>query len=1470
MTKLAEPAGSARVLERGRQRAGGHAEPRRWDLLGILGFALLVYLPVLLTSPGRVEGDTKAYLYLDPGRLLQRATSIWDPSIAMGTLSHQQIGYLFPMGPFYWLTETALGLPAWVAQRIWLGTLLFLAGLGVRYLLRTLGLRGWGVGVAVLAYTFTPYALGYAGFTSMLLGPWVALPWWIAIAARALRRGGWYYPALFALSVQLVGSLNGSALFFGLVGPALWVLFAVIVVKESTWGRAWAATWRTGLLTLLTSLWWLGPLVIEGKYGLNILRFTESVQTVSATSYPYEVLRGLGYWFFYGADAVTRWTSAVVTYTTRVPILLISFAVPALALIGAALLRWRYRAFFVLLILVGFAMAVGAEPYSNPSLAGGLYKSFALSSNVGFALRNTARAIPLLALGLAVLVGVAANGLISWLSSRSLRPLGVGVAVVIMGIVLANAAPALSGAYYQSYLERSDQIPKYWQQAIAALNAGSHNTRVLALPGSDFASYRWGDTRDPIEPGLMDRPYVARELVPWGSAQSANLLQALDGAASSPDASGVASPDVVAPVARLMGVGDVELRMDLQTDKWGLIPATSLWRSFTQRQPTGLGTPTTYGKKIPGSLKLHPLPELAVPGGEPVKPPPVAVFPVQHALPIVRTKSATTPVVVDGDGVGLVDMAAARSLDAGDLMIYSPTYQTDPKYLRALPSSAALVITDTNRRRGLRWTGLQNNFGYTEQAGEKPLVSDPTDQRLDLFPGSTDTSKSVEILTGAKSVQATDYGTAGLSYEPDFRPTRAFDDDPKTAWAVAGGQAVGHEKLRITFDHPITTDHINLMQYGTVPAPGQKFRRFISQVGLRFNSDSSVTRALGKPSRTLAGQAVTFPRRTFKTLELTIDRVAGRTTNIAVQKNPVGFSEIRVADNRPGAQPVHVTETTELPRDLLHALGARSASHPLEILLSRDLTMDEASMNREFTVPTARSFVFSGTAAMSANAHDDTLDRALGLPNVAEGGVTATSGDNYGDVRARASAALDGNPRTAWTTPLNKPEQTMTVQVGHPITFDRLNLQVVADGHHSLPTQLRITSDNGATRVVNAPPLPLRSPSNTFVSPVQFAPLTGNTFSVAITQFTRLGLQGATAPVGIAELGIPGVRVAAPPAQLPATCTYGLVTVDGKPFGVRVSGTTADALRGLPVSLSACDSAQLLDLGPGSHQVRTMMEPRNDTGFDVRQIKLSSTPQHEGTATLTAAATAPSPKVKVVKQGRASMTLSVAASSKPYWLVLGQSFNSGWSAKIDGHDLGAPKLVDGYANGWRIPASEAHSASTVTLTWTPQQTVWKLILVSVGAVLLCLGLVLFALIRRRRPELAGANADAGSVAATPPSLSPTPDALAPSTAGTVVAVASSGLIAALLIHPWVGVLVAAFVFAATRNRWVRTALRFAPAVIVIGVAFGITATQALHHYPPRFDWPTNFSAASTPTWTAIALLVGDAIIEATWRRARKR
>ena len=112
---------------------------------------------------------------------------MWDPHVAAGTVPHQQIGYLFPMGPYYWVIDR-VGVPDWVAQRLWLGTISLAAALGARWLFRMLGTGRAGALAGALVYMLTPYQLAFTARISVLLLPWAALPWLIGLTMRAVRR----------------------------------------------------------------------------------------------------------------------------------------------------------------------------------------------------------------------------------------------------------------------------------------------------------------------------------------------------------------------------------------------------------------------------------------------------------------------------------------------------------------------------------------------------------------------------------------------------------------------------------------------------------------------------------------------------------------------------------------------------------------------------------------------------------------------------------------------------------------------------------------------------------------------------------------------------------------------------------------------------------------------------------------------------------------------------------------------------------------------------------------------------------------------------------------------------------------------------------------------------------------------------------------------------------------------------------
>lgn len=1435
---------------------------RRRALLGSLAYVVLVAVPVMLTAPGRVIADTKSYPYLDPDRFIGRIASVWDPNIGLGTVTHQNIGYLFPLGPFYWLTHGALGLPAWVAQRLWLTGLIVLAGFGVRYLLRTLEVDGPGVPVAMLVYSLTPYATEYSARLSVLLGPWSALPWLVAFAVRALRTRGWKYPALFALTVLVVGSVNATALLYALIGPALYVVFAIWVRHETTLRDAWQAIWRTGLLTFLTSLWWMIALGIEGRFGMGILRFTESINDVSHTATATEIVRGLGYWFFYGGDLRGQWNDSVLDFTRRPWLIMVSFLLPALALLAIACVRWIHRSYFVTLVLVGLVIAVGASPYEHPTPLGRIYKSFATGNTVGFALRSTARATPLLVLGFAAMLGVGVTLFARSMSRRNLTWVGVAAAVVVGVMCFVNAPGLWNGRYYSRYLERDEAVPRYWQQALSYLDARGHDTRVLALPGADFASYRWGDTIDPIEPGLMDRPYVARELVPWGGEASTNLLIALDRRVQDR----LLEPAAIAPVARLMGVGDVLLRLDLQTDQFNIVSARDLADDLMgDGVPKGLDPPKTFGTKIPGRLLGADIGDPSKPVEAPPKP--VVVLGVKDAQRIVGTRAASDPIVLDGDGEGIVDAAGLGIVDGTRMIVNSPQYNGSAAELRArIGKDALLLVTDTNRRAGMRWAGMRNNYGYTEVAGEKPLKQDLLDQRLQIYPDVTDRARTVTELRGVKSVRATTYGNPAFGFTPQARPALALDGDRRSAWEVAAGDTVvRHERIEVELEHPITTDRMNLVQ-ATSGGRG----RWITRAGVRLDGGPQHVYAVNRHGDSF----VEFPMQKFSKFEVQIlgtdQNKVGKVASEAGRrrKTGVGFEEIVVRDRAPGAERVTAREVTRMPLDLVESVGRRSASHPLAYVMTSPA---DAGVWRRFVVPTDRSFGLTGRAFLSGAAKDDAIDRALGIPGPDAGGLSARSSERISNLAARASSAFDGDETTAWNSRARDLKgQWIEVTNSAPVTFDHLDLVLLDDGRHSVPTTLHITSDSGESRDVSIPAGPVVD-GRQHVR-VDLPAVTGRQFAFTLTGVRVVTQPGAnrapiTMPVGIVEMGIPGVRRPAVPAEMPAGCLDGQLTVDGAPISVRVTGSTTDAVKGRPLAVTTCDGAPLA-LGAGSHELRA--RARRTNGVALSQFVLGSDAQG-GPATpadlarAVPAATNPrGPRTTVREQTRSSLSVAVHDAKQPFFLVLGQSHNTGWRASIDGHDLGEPDLVDGYANGWRIDPAEFGANPVVSLRWEPQRWVWVGLAVSAIATLVAVGIVIVAWRRRRR------STDDEPVVATPPPVLESPFAPAPVPAGRTVALAAVlvGLATTLIVGGLWGLAVALATVGALRSAKVRGVVRLLPAILLVGIAIYITSGQLRHNYPPNFQWPTFFERARNVTWFAIALAGVDVVV--TWLARRRR
>jgi hypothetical protein len=463
----------------------------------------------------------------------------------------------------------------------------------------------------------------------------------------------------------------------------------------------------------------------------------------------------------------------------------------------------------------------------------------------------------------------------------------------------------------------------------------------------------------------------------------------------------------------------------------------------------------------------------------------------------------------------------------------------------------------------------------------------------------------------------------------------------------------------------------------------------------------------------------------------------------------------------------------------------------------------------------------------------------------------------------------------------------MEVDAGQPVTFDHLDLQVVADGRHSVPTRVRIEAD-GQTRTVDLPAIGDQPQENaTAPVTVSFDPVTARNVRVTVEAVREVSTREyysntpIVTPVALAELGIPGVQRPAPADALPGVCRDDLLTIDGAPLPVRVTGSVADASTGRPLSAERCDpttggaSSSQLALERGQHVLRTALGV--DTGVDLDGIVLGSdaggAPLALGARGAVPAAAEPTggtPKVEVTSSGRTNMKVHVTGADKPFWLVLGESHNRGWVASVDGHERGKGQLVNGYANGWLVDPKDARTLD-VTLTWTPQRTVWIALAISGVMMLLCTALAL-GLLRRRKAKAAEPQSPEATTELDEPPVFRSPLVAAGTRPRSLVVAATAigaGLLAAALINPLPGLLVGLLVLAALVRPRLRVVLAIG-APVALGLAgLYVLAEQTLNEYPPVFEWPTFFDRVHVLGWLAVALITADALVEVVRTRRRR-
>lgn len=1248
--------------------------------------AVLAYLPALLAAPGRMPADSKLYLYLDPAGFLGDAAGTFDPGQFAGWVPHQHVSYLWPAGPWFWLFET-VGVPDWIAHRLWIGSLMLAAGLGVRWCARLLGLGAAAALTAALVYQVSLYVLPYVSRTSVMLLPWAGLGWIVGLTIRATARRTWGDPAAIALVVLTVGAVNATALAMIVPAPVLW-LFHEVWRRAIGRREALLVAVRVGVLSVGVSLWWIVALIVQGRYGAEVLPYSESLADVSLTATSAEVWRVLGYWLFYVRDPFTAATTESLRYLSSTPALLVSFAVPVVCLVGLVWVRWVHRRFAGALVVVGGVLAVGVHPVDDRSP---LMRLLAGSDEGGLALalRSSTRALPVLLLGLAL----AGAALIESLPRARLTGAGlVGL------LVLVNLPGLWTGAFVDPSLERDQDPPDAWRDAAATLDGDG---RVLMLPGVEFGAYRWGYTVDQPLPGLAAAPLVTRDLLPLGSPAAMDLLYALDDRIQD----GVLEPGSVAPVARLLGADTIWSTNDVAFDRFRTTRPEVVREAL--RAAAGVGELVGFGEPVVNEPEISMVDErsLADPSvGAPL--PPVELAPVEGAA-VVRAKGTT--VLVAGSGEGIVDLAAAGLLDGDEAIVYSASLDGASSEV-ASSGVAAVMITDSNRAQARHWRSSQDTRGLTEPGpGATGLTDRPaSDQRLPVFDDPGDGAFTYAEQRSPVQALATAYGEP-FAYLPEHRPFMAIDGDPSTAWIVGEhGDPIG-AAIQLWLSGP--TPEMRLVQPQGVDA------RRITGVEVRFEDMSASliderSVALGDDSVAADGQPVAVPDGTTR-ITITVTAVGGGVEGTAGALAGVGFSEIDL-----GFEPGR--EVVTVPTD---AVDEVAPDAPLAYSFTRwrvdptDRWRDdpEPSLQRAFAVPGRRTFAPAVDVRLDARSSDTELADLFGWPVRASTRLT-------GSLDAMGAAAFDGDPETAWITAFGEgPGATLSID-GSPAPIGSITISQ-PPGAFSLVRAVRVgvgdeertvTLDpSGTTTAVLDPPLPAGRVAITLAE-----------VEIRTTVDRRFG-DTVELPAAISEIdfdGSPSVDLDAGPTiecvRLADVGDAGLsatVRLDGWRERVR-TGQALDANPcGGPIELEGDVEIVGLELDEPLQLDRVVLDDGAGAAADIASDGASG-----------------GARATVVQDGRFDRTIEVRGCPDGCWLVFGEGFNRGWSATADGVDLGPQVLIDGGFNGWWLEPG----VDRVTVSWglqRPQMIAFGLSLAAAAAALV------LVVRDRRRVDLAVAD-----------------------------------------------------------------------------------------------------------------------------------
>ncbi|GGR65072.1 coagulation factor 5/8 type [Nocardioides luteus] len=1207
--------------------------PSATSKLRVAAYVAILTAITFTQAPGRIVADTKFDLSADPWAFLARALRMWDAQGAFGQVQNQAIGYLWPMGPFYGLGKLAT-LPEWVIQRLWWALLLNLAFLGILLLARELRLgRPWAQVAGAAAYVLTPRVMTILGANSVELWPTAVAPWVLLAVIRAsgttTTKDLLRWCAVAALAVACAGGVNATAVSAVLVP-------GVVFLLTRTGARRFAVLVLWGAMTILATLWWTIPLLLQGRYIPPFLDYIETAAVTSSTTGLLPTLLGTSDWVAY-ADPIYYPAGQSLHATPY--LVLDAAAVVAIGLAGLAGLgraRKHPESRFLIGCVLAGAVLVGIG-YTGALAGWGAESRQDLVDGALAAVRNSHKYDAVLRIGLAAGVVLTVETILfraelarrAAATSKAAQWLRTVFVIAVVASLAGLAVPWVRGQVPPP--GSIENVPSFWTEAADYLSENDDGGVTLVVPAARFGDYLWGSTHDEVLQPYADSRWAVRGVVPL--AEPGNVVW-LDRVTEELERGGPSSD--LAPMLAKAGVTRLLVRNDLH---WGTTgaPPPSLVHSTLDQSP-GLTREKRFGDDF-GNTTYHREKgtRVLVDGGLAGEYPPIEIYEVDDAT----------------SGATLIPARTTVMGDPGEPASGAPAVLTadDTRAEDGGAERTDVILTDGQRRRTTLFSGVRENTSATRTA-EQGVDSDKP-ENFHRYLEDQERWQSTLVWRGVEAVEASSSAAmpSDLPVDRGRAPSAALDGDPETEWRTETGWGRSPEGawFRVRFEDEVDLGKVTI----SIPANVIGVERLELVAGAQM-------RKVYAPQ---PGEEATYDLTGFSARNLTI------TARGAATYGPWGISELEIE----GVEPQRMVALPEPPEDatirkirLSRDADRNGCIDQSGVLYCEPFLADHGDdgddLDRLVTLTRGQSFGITGTVSLRR-------DHAYATAAAKLAGVDITA-PSRGDIAQSALAMVDRDEGTSWRAPTTG-EAAVTLRLPERQRVRSLQLLVNEAAAVSAPTEVEVTDlrrpkKRSVTRKVGE--------DGTVELPRAWRT---DRLKILVTETDAAYDQPSSladaseVPVGITELRINDRPLGK--GRLEAGCADGpRIEVGDRQVRTSVSGSLSDLLRGVDVHLKVCDKDPV-ELEPGENTL--LAQPGTALRVDSLELSADVIPDAE-----------PPVPVSVERDDR-DAAVSATVSAEPYdrVLVLPQNINPGATATLDGETLRAQR-VDGWQQGWIVPA----------------------------------------------------------------------------------------------------------------------------------------------------------------------------------------